>query len=320
MFRALRREEKMKKKPLVCIVVLLLIVSTLSPTFIAKSVSVSETIPSIIILSPQSKIYTVNDTIPLTFTISKSVFWIGYSLNRQPNVTITENMTLPGLADGWHSIVIYANDSSGKVEASAVRNFTIDTIAPTGSVTINGGAFSTMSTQVTLTISAEDATSGVAQMHFFYYNYTDWEDYATSKNWEFQAGDGIKYIYVQFRDNAGLVSGPYRDDIFLGYVEPSEEFASQSHLSYVEPSEEFASQSHLSEIPDEVCEEMPEEPLETGEDDVTIKPPEEEKPEFTVSPFPAESTVESYFSLETPGIIVTIAIVGVVIVLMRRKH
>jgi hypothetical protein len=81
-----------------------------------------------------------------------------------------------------------------------------------------------------------------------------------------------------------------------------------------------ASKYRLSEMPDEVCEEIPEEPLETGEDEVTIKPPEEEKPEVMVSPFPAGSTVESYFSLETLGIIVTIAIVGVVIVLMRRKH
>jgi hypothetical protein len=80
----------------------------------------------------------------------------------------------------------------------------IDKTVPKGSITINDGAASTTSTQVKLALSAEDATSGVAQMRFFDSIYGEWENYATSKLWTFKTGDAYKTVYVQFRDNAGF--------------------------------------------------------------------------------------------------------------------
>ena len=200
----------------------MLLVATIVSSFTFESVRTSETSPAVNVINPQNATYTVGIGVPLTFTSDASAVWIGYSLNGLPNVTITENTTLPSLVDGWHSVVVYVNSTSGESQASVVRCFTVDTTAPTGSIMINDGAVSTLSTQVMLSLSAEDATSGVAQMRFFYYNYSDWEDYSASKFWVFNTGDGYKYIYVQFRDNAGLLSSPYRDDIFLGAAPPSD--------------------------------------------------------------------------------------------------
>ncbi len=79
---------------------------------------------NISILSPENKTYTVDD-VPLNFTISELTSWIGYSLDGQANVTITGNTTLFDLADGSHSIVIYANDTAGNMGVSDKIFFTV---------------------------------------------------------------------------------------------------------------------------------------------------------------------------------------------------
>jgi hypothetical protein len=73
-----------------------------------------DTPPVISIRSPENKTYSVED-VPLTFTVSETTSWIGYSLDGQMNVTITENITLSGLSDGSHSLIVYANDTAGNV-------------------------------------------------------------------------------------------------------------------------------------------------------------------------------------------------------------
>jgi parallel beta-helix repeat protein len=76
------------------------------------------------VFSPENKTYSM-DSIPFTFTVSKPVSWIGYSLDWQPSVTILGNTTLSGLTDGSHSIRIYANDTLGNTESSEAIYFTI---------------------------------------------------------------------------------------------------------------------------------------------------------------------------------------------------
>ena len=87
--------------------------------------------PTITILSPENKTYAVNASIPLTFTVDEFASWIGYSLNGQPNATITGNTTLPALSDGRHRVVVYANDTFGNMGASDIMHFTVDTTPPT---------------------------------------------------------------------------------------------------------------------------------------------------------------------------------------------
>ena len=90
----------------------------------AKVYFTIDTPPNITILSPQNKTYNATD-IPLTFNIDETAPWIGYSLDNQANVTITGNTTLTGLADGAHSITVYANDTAGNTAASETIHFSI---------------------------------------------------------------------------------------------------------------------------------------------------------------------------------------------------
>jgi hypothetical protein len=86
--------------------------------------------PIISILSPENKTYAINNSITLTFTVSESTFWTGYSLDKQANVSIAGNTTLPILSDGWHNVIVYAKDNLGNMGVSNTVYFAVDTIAP----------------------------------------------------------------------------------------------------------------------------------------------------------------------------------------------
>jgi hypothetical protein len=91
-------------------------------------------IPVVNILSPQSKNYT-SSKIELRFAVDRNVYWISYSLDGQENVTLTSNTVLTNLTKGWHYIVMYATDSSGRtgyeVTAFAISSATSFTVTLT---------------------------------------------------------------------------------------------------------------------------------------------------------------------------------------------
>jgi hypothetical protein len=83
--------------------------------------------PVIKILSiDQQQTFSV-DAVPLDFTVSKPVSWMGYSLDGQDNVTVSGNTTLTDLPQGTHDLLVYATDSYGQTAKSLIRHFTIDT-------------------------------------------------------------------------------------------------------------------------------------------------------------------------------------------------
>ncbi len=82
--------------------------------------------PTISIVSPENKTYTVNN-VSLTYTVSEAASWVGYSLDGQANVTIAGNTTLTGLSDGSHNLTVYANDTAGNTGASETIHFSIKT-------------------------------------------------------------------------------------------------------------------------------------------------------------------------------------------------
>jgi hypothetical protein len=61
---------------------------------------------------------------------------------------------------------------------------------------------------ITLYTSAVDTASGVTAMRFSNDNshWSEWEPYSTSKTWTLEGVDGVKTVYVQFQNAAGLVS------------------------------------------------------------------------------------------------------------------
>ena len=103
-----------------------------------------------------------------------------------------------------------------------------DTTPPTGSVTINSGAPYTMTTAVTLTLSATDNAGSVTQMQLSNdgTSYFTPEAYATTKMWTLLGGDGTKTVWVTFADAAGNWSTPASDTITLDTMPPQLSFTS----------------------------------------------------------------------------------------------
>jgi hypothetical protein len=80
--------------------------------------------PSISNLSIENKTYP-QDNLQLNFTLDESTSWIGYSLDRQDNVTVYGNLTLANLPSGSHGIQVFANDTVGNIAASDIAYFSI---------------------------------------------------------------------------------------------------------------------------------------------------------------------------------------------------
>ncbi|MBF4762993.1 Ig-like domain-containing protein [Nocardioides islandensis] len=99
-----------------------------------------------------------------------------------------------------------------------------DTLNPTGTVTVNGGAATTNTTAVTLGVTANDPApaSGVTQMRFSNdgVTFSPYQAFAPTAAWTLAAGDGVKTVYAQFRDADGNQSAVATDTIALSTVVP----------------------------------------------------------------------------------------------------
>jgi hypothetical protein len=80
--------------------------------------------PKISILSPENKTYAENN-VTLTFNLNEPVTWVGYSLDNQAQVTITENITLTNLSVGLHNVTVYAKDELGTMGTSETIQFNV---------------------------------------------------------------------------------------------------------------------------------------------------------------------------------------------------
>jgi len=67
-----------------------------------------------------------NEGLLLSFKNSTNLDWKGYSLDEQTNKTILGNTTIPMPSEGLHTIQVFGNDTSGTIEQSELRYFTID--------------------------------------------------------------------------------------------------------------------------------------------------------------------------------------------------
>jgi subtilisin-like proprotein convertase family protein len=116
-------------------------------------------------------------------------------------------------SDGVHNYTATAtaNDTFNNASSpSAPVHLVVDTVAPVGGMTIDGGAAQTNAAAVTLGLAATDAapTTGLSLMRFSNdaVTWSGFEPYNTAKAWTLAAGDGPKTVWAQFKDNAGNVS------------------------------------------------------------------------------------------------------------------
>jgi N-acetylneuraminic acid mutarotase len=114
--------------------------------------------PQIQITSPQNKTY---QQVTLDFKVNRGTAWMGYSLDGSANVTVAASTKLLGLTQGRHSIVIYANDSSGNMGVSNTVYFSVDTLGP--SITLLSPQNQTYdSTDIQLSFTTDEAARYLA--------------------------------------------------------------------------------------------------------------------------------------------------------------
>jgi hypothetical protein len=140
-----------------------------------------------------------------------TLLWERFSPNK--------SWTLPS-GEGTKTVYAQFMDGAGNVSPTYSDSIVLDTSAPTGSVTINGGATYSNSRAVNLAVTASDP-NGVTDMcirnegdpfHF--------EPYAPTRSWLLPPYDGLKTVYALFQDSSKNISGMFSNTIILDATAP----------------------------------------------------------------------------------------------------
>ena len=118
--------------------------------------------PDITIKSPVADATYDTVNVSLIFTVSEPTDWIGYSLDGEASIPITENTTLTDLSLGSHNVTVYANDTDGNMGMSNIVYFTIvETPVPPVIAILSPENTTYKSTSVALTLDINKATSWI---------------------------------------------------------------------------------------------------------------------------------------------------------------
>jgi len=170
-------------------------------------------------------------TLSLTLNYSAPNSTVSQVRFSEDGVWDTELWETPTTSKQWIStsnvtttIYYQIKSAAGALSPKYNDSIAFDFDAPSGSVVINGGANYTSSTSVSLLLTANDSTSGVAQIRFSNDGIWDtetWEAAVTSKSWMLTVGEGAKTVYYQVKDNSGWTSNTYSDTIILDTTVPT---------------------------------------------------------------------------------------------------
>jgi FtsP/CotA-like multicopper oxidase with cupredoxin domain len=182
-----------------------------------------KTLPSGYLYPPVIASITLDTRVPITTvtpvagTYSAAPVTVTLAANEPATIYYTIDGTTPTIASTKYTgpitvnatttIKYFAVDLAGNTEAVQTNTWAIHISDLIASIKINNGATTCGSTAVTLTLAASDPV-GVATMQFSNdgVNYSTEETYATNKPWTLTSGNGVKTVYVRFRD-ASLPTG-----------------------------------------------------------------------------------------------------------------
>ena len=196
-----------------------------------KSIILDTTPPSGSIVINGGAAYTISTTATLSLTYSDAASGVDQVRYSNDGVWDTESWESASASKAWtwsgedgtKTVYYQVKDNAGNVFSSS-DTITLDATAPAGSILINGGANSTTTASVTLSLTYSDATSGVDQVRYSndgVWDTESWETPAASRAWNLTSGDETKTVYYQIRDNAGLESPTYSDTITLSTPTPT---------------------------------------------------------------------------------------------------
>jgi len=121
----------------------------------------------------------------------------------------TKGWTLEA-GDGEKKVFVQFKDKVGNVSSTVIYDsIKLDQTIPSGTMVINGGAATTSSKSVKLSLTSSDGVgSGISDMRFSSdeLTWSIWESISSMKNWNLNGDTGVKKIFVQFRDVAGNMS------------------------------------------------------------------------------------------------------------------
>jgi subtilisin family serine protease len=140
---------------------------------------------------------------------------------RGAHASDTVDQVLARMLQAGASVTDHRNNlTTPRLDVGSALGETADLTAPSGSITIDGGA-GVRTRTVTLTIAATDDV-GVTQMCLSNTTTcTAWLAYATTRSWSLTTGDGVRTVYAQFRDAQGRVSERVSDTIVVDTRAPA---------------------------------------------------------------------------------------------------
>ncbi|MDW7990870.1 MAG: Ig-like domain-containing protein, partial [Anaerolineae bacterium] len=142
----------------------------------------------------------------------------------RPYTTTLANWNLDGSLDGIKTVYAWFKDHLGNTSGPYTDTVVLDRQLPSGSITIDNDVLYATQVTVTLSLTAADGTSGLAEWPMRFSNngttWSNWEPFTTTRQWTLDTADGLKTVYVQYRDRAGNVA-TYSDAITLDQVGPT---------------------------------------------------------------------------------------------------
>jgi hypothetical protein len=204
--------------------------TTNKPTYKVMDLVVDTIKPTGTLQINQQSIYTTNRTVQLAISAvdarGVSKLRMATTLQGLENQTwqdynSSQIYTLPAL-DGLVTVYAQVLDSTGWESNVFSDSILLDTTPPNATVVINDGAPIATLPSVTLTLAATDL-NGVTDMRVANtddFSNIDWKPYTRVINWQLDRTDGVKTVYVEYRDRAGN-SKVYSGSILLDTTPPT---------------------------------------------------------------------------------------------------
>jgi hypothetical protein len=125
--------------------------------------------------------------------------------------------------DGTRMVTVKYRDQAGNESLTASDSIILDRAGPVSpTVNINAGAIYTTSANVTLALSATDASTSVSQMRISGdVTGTNWISYQTTYSITLNGGEGVKTVSVEYGDQVGNTSAAADDTITLDSQGPT---------------------------------------------------------------------------------------------------
>jgi hypothetical protein len=156
-----------------------------------------------------------------------------------------------GAGEGLKFVYVEFKDGVGNISSATWDTITVDTVAPTGAMTIEDDAPAVDSVDVSLSLSWFDAGSAAVQARMSNdgTTWSTWRAAQAALPWTTDPGDGAHTVYLQFRDAAGNVSATSSDSVVVDSVAPTGAFVVAHGAPYVLPWETFAADTTSSDGP-----------------------------------------------------------------------